>query len=272
MAGNSNGDPGKKWVLLGKSVTTPKHPDKKPKEVVISLPYAVVGFEVNNEAAFTEIDLMPDNKFFNPLDVHSKHWVHHLDEDYGHAFFYIVQYDKVVEFFSFGPNGKGKVGWMNKGGGSHAPNKWDLGAVIKEGHADSRPGTPDYEVGEDTRLFRIDLTVEQYSILIKETTKQRELITSGKQKYTAWVNDTCAETARDVFVAAGINTPSGTGLIQKSVVWVYAVTPYMWYHNFKKEGRKEARISKRKRTWEVIMGDAKGHEIVAFDPAASQWK
>ncbi len=235
-----------------------KHKNKDKKED--KEPYLVVGFEVNDQDAFTE-----DDVFF------SKRWVHHLNVDYGHGFFYIVDdKGKVAKFFSFGPNGLGKRGWLNQGNVEH-PNRWDTATPIKNGMADSRRGTPDYAIKEATKLFRVKLTKDQYSKLIQETDKERENITSGRQKYTAWVNDTCAEAARDVLKAAGVVTPSGTGLINMPPAWVYAVTPYMWHHNFKKAGYKEAEIGSREKLWETIMKNARENKIVDSDPATSQW-
>lgn len=225
--------------------------DKKKKE---KKPYVVVGFEVNDPAAFTE-----DKVFF------SKHWVHHLNIDYGHGFFYVVDdhNGKVVKFFSFGPAGLGKVGWFNSGKTTAAP--------IKNGAADSRQGTPDYHISEATKLFRIMLTKDQYEKLIQETDKERERIISGKQQYTAWVNDTCAEAARDVLTAAGIVTPSGTGWINMPPAWVYAVTPYKWHYNFKEAGYKEASLGAIEDKWSKLMNALTNNVMTKPDPAASQW-
>ncbi len=216
-------------------------------------PYVVIGFEVNQPGAFTQ-----DKALF------MKHWVHHLNVDYGHGFFYVVdEHGKVVRFFSFGPAGPGKIGWFNSGDPKAAP--------IKDGSSSSRPGTPDYPISEATRLFRIMLTKDKYEKLIRETDKERARIISGKHKYTAWVNDTCAESARDVLSAAGIATPSGAGFISAPPVKIYAVTPYKWHYNFKKEGFKEARIGANDRKWEIIMKNARNNKLADSDPAATQW-
>lgn len=240
----------------GVKITGSKITAKKGKD-----PYVVVGFEVNYPDAFTE-----DKVFF------SKHWVHHLNIDYGHGFFYVVDdlNGKVVKFFSFGPDGPGKRGWLNKGDTVH-PNKWDTGAIIKDSYADSRIGSPDYSISEATKLFRIKITDSQYLKIIQETDEVRDKIISGKQKYIAWANKTCAESARDVLIDAGIAAPSGTGWISMPPVWVYAVTPYKWHYNFKKAGYKEARYIANKMIWNKIINDAKAGRIINPDPVATQW-
>jgi hypothetical protein len=57
------------------------------------------------------------------------------------------------------------------------------------------------------------------------------------------MNDTCAETARDVLHAADISTPSGSGPVKHSGIVnapiAYAVNPYAWHQNFKKAGYAE---------------------------------
>lgn len=113
-------------------------------------------------------------------------------------------------------------------------------------HSVGRPGTADYSIGEDTKLFRLKLTKEQADILVKETDRVRNEIRDRKQLYTAYVNDTCAETAQDILKTA-IVVPDGAGIVRAAHIgtilgydiWLQPkftmVNPYMWHKNFKKQ-------------------------------------
>jgi hypothetical protein len=269
---------GKKWAQIGRAVTSPM--ERTDRAIVnIGPPYVVVGFEVNQTEAFT-LDTINtlDYKIMKLAGVGEKHWVHHLDKDYGHAFFYVVSYGVVVKFFSFGPAGAGKIGWSNRGSRTPGePNAWNQGAVLKDGYANSRPGTPDYGISEITKLFKISLTKDQYKRLIKETNRIREKIKKGEEKYTAYVNDTCAETARDVLDAAGISTPSGSGFVNQSgAPWVHAINPYMWHHRFKEAGYHEAIIGASKDQWKSVVegiteSEKENSSLIIEDPAIDQW-
>ena len=210
------------WLAIGRSITSdPKNTIRK--EVKMDDYYVVVGFEVNQPQAF--VDDTQD-----------------LAVDYGHAFFYEVKNGVVHRVFSFGPNAAGKVGWNGKGGPDFMPNAFNRGAILKDGYQNDRPGTPDYGISEKVTAFKVPLSIQQGLALEKETDAMRQRIISKKQKYTAYMNDTCAETARDVLDSAGINTPDGNGWIRHSgmasFALVKAINPYMWHKNFAKSGYK----------------------------------
>jgi hypothetical protein len=222
------------WVEIGRSTTTPTTNTQR-KEVKVDDYYVVVGFEVNNPDAFVN-------------DVQDLGAPSRRDgSSFGHAFYYVVKNKVVSMLLSFGPASgvdpaskeAPKIGWLDKGSRSDtAPNKYDTGALIKDGRKNARLGTPDYGISELVTAFKIPLTLKQGLALEKETQAMREQISSGKQKYTVYMNDTCAETARDVLSSAGIDTPSGAGAVKHSGVanfaLVYAVNPYMWHKNFAK--------------------------------------
>lgn len=209
-----------KWKEVGSSTTTPIQ-NKQRKEVRLDEYYVVVGFEVNHMDAFVNE-------------------THDLGIDYGHAFFYLVKNNRVTHVLSFGPTEAGKVGWLDKGRDNSA---YRIGAFIKDGYKNARKGTPDYGITEQIKAFKMSITIGQAKKLEVETASIREKIMSGKVKYTAYLNDTCAETARDVLGSAGIETPSGSGAVKHSGLInspvAYAVNPYMWHSNFKKAGKKE---------------------------------
>lgn len=231
----------KTWIEVGRSTTTdPSNTDRK--EVELDDYYVVVGFEVNHPDAF-------------------KDKIHDLGIDYGHAFFYIVKNKKVSKLFSFGPGGRGKVGWLDKGN-QLVPNGYDRGAAIKDGYQNSRPGDADYAITETVKAFKVPLSQKQGIDLEAETDAVRKKIRDGKQRYTAYINDTCAETARDILTDANVSTPEGAGKIKHSGIApfsvAYAVNPYMWHHNFKESGAAEATffIPVGSSDWRPPIGDA----------------
>ena len=212
------------WKEIGRSALTPIS-NKTRKEVLVDIEKYVftVGFEVN----------YIDTAFKDNIQILSG-----PGTDYGHAFFYVTKNDKVVAFLSFGPNESGKVGWFNKGQDKESAN-W--GTVLKDGYLNARPGTPDYKISEVTRLFRVKLTTAQAKKIIVETEKLRARIKSGDQLYTVYINDTCAETAKQILDAAELNTPDAEGKVKinGATLPFKSVNPYMWHHNFKKAGHAE---------------------------------
>lgn len=243
----------RRYMEIGRSTTTPTQQTER-KEVKIIAPYVVVGFEVNN----------PNGHAFDNL-------VQNLDigagGDYGHAFFYLVEDGKIVRLFSFGPAAqRGKVGWLDLGEKYPAARN---GAIIKDGYADARPATANYPVTEVTRLFRVEITMAQAGQLKKEIDFLAKDISKGKASYTVWLNDTCAETARDLLDKADIKTPAGAGEVNAPSIgkmWFTMVNPYMWHHNFKRAGFKEATLEPMKYEWQAAQSTQMP------DPALSQWK
>lgn len=229
------------WVPVGQSRTSPIA-NKKRAEAVLDNYYLVVGFEVNNPKAFVNE-------------------VHDLAVDYGHAFFYIVRNSKIAKFFSFGPAAPGKIGWFNKGElPGFGRNAYNIGAVKKDGYRNSRPGRPDYPIRELVKAFRIALSLEQTGTLEAETDKVRLQVLNGDILYNAMLNDTCAETAKEVLDSAGIPTPSGSGLVKHSGILdfpvAYAVNPYKWHQDFREKYREEFyKVRGRSGPWIPAPGD-----------------
>lgn len=200
--------------------------DKPTTTVVLNQYVVIVGFEVNYPNAFVVRD--------NGWVTKSNERTQMLDIDYGHAFFYVTKNDVVEVFFSFGPLGAGKSGWFNQGN-SQAPNKWNTAAPVKNGYASSRPGTPDYGIGETATLYRVLVNEDSAKKIIAETNKIRQEIINGDQKYTAWANDTCAETARDILTNYISNLPNGSGAVKQAGAPILnVINPYMWHYNFTK--------------------------------------
>jgi hypothetical protein len=213
---------------------------KKPTVVQTAKNEPVTTVNIEYYQLIVGFEVNKPNAFVNNTQI--------LDIDYGHAFFYLTKNGIVKKFFSFGPMGGGKKG---------------------KAHA-HRKGNPSYDIGEQTRLFRFSLSSGEFDTISKETDKITADIISEKQKYTAMVNDTCAETAYDIIVKGYSSIPNGTGPVD-AVGWapnISAVNPYMWHHNLKKAGVKEHFINEEKpKGWAAIM--AKYKEKPIKDPIPS---
>lgn len=211
-----------KWSEVARVMTAPTEANTIA-EVRLDSYYLVVGFEVNNETAF-------------------QNETHDLAFDYGHAFFYIVKNRQIVMVLSFGPT-KGQI----------ESGKFAKDNQNKDDTHLPRLGTPDYRIYETVRAFKINLSIEEASRLMEKTAKMREAIKEKRVKYSAIINDTCAETAKEVLDDAGIVTPSGSGKIKHSEIvnfpLAYAVNPYKWYHNFKRAGHQEVSYELEQSQW-----------------------
>ncbi|WP_137172678.1 hypothetical protein [Massilia sp. HP4] len=228
-----------KWANIGSSSTSPVEQTVR-RIVELDVFYLVIGFEVNSADAF-------------------KHEIHDLAIDYGHAFYYVVKNLKIVQSFSFGPHGLGKIGWLDKGR-STGKQIYTVGAIKKDGVKNSRPGTADYEITEKVKSFKIPITGKQADALIQNTNKARAEIYSGKLTYSAIVNDTCAETAKEILDDSNIDTPSGFGWIKHSSISeipiAYAVNPYKWHRAFKASYDEVTFRPGDPPTWRPIVGEA----------------
>lgn len=219
-----------KWQAIGSSRTSPVE-NQKRAQVLLDSYYIVVGFEVNNSKAFVD-------------DVHD------LAVDYGHAFFYLVKNVTIIKSLSFGPNGAGKIGWFNNG--RYLTYK-------KDGSQNARPATADYPIRERARAFRIQVSIQQATSLQRAIDEIRVEIYYGRQEYSPIMNDTCAETAKEILDQAGVQTPSGAGWIKNSKMLsfpvVYAVNPYAWHANFKVAHPEKEFAPDEVGEWYIIVGE-----------------
>jgi len=237
---SANGGQAETWTKIAQSSTSPIE-NRRRVDVNLDNYYLVVGFEVNKPSAFVD-------------DVHD------LAVDYGHAFFYMVKNFSIIAFFSFGPDGLGKIGWFDKGGTQFEENIYNVGAFKKDGYVNSRPGTPDYAISERVKAFRLALTLRQALDLKVKLKEVRSKIYRGEIRYSALMNDTCAETAKDILEDAGIPTPSGSGAVKHSAMLkfpvAYAVNPYKWHKNFKAQYNEEIFKLDGILKWLPSIGDA----------------
>jgi len=159
-----------------------------------------VGFEVNHPRAFVD-------------------GVQDLSIDYGHAFFYVTKNDIVDVFFSFGPKGFAAQG------------------KITDEYSGARPGDTSYSITEITRLFRLKISEEMAIKVKKKADRFTAKVNAGTEHYYAFMNDTCAETARDILKEAGVSTPSGSGPVKGvgsdgiTTMGTF-VNPYKWHFDF----------------------------------------
>ncbi len=167
--------------------------------------YLVIGFEVNVMSAFK-------NNTQN-LDVDN-------GGDYGHAFFFTVQDNKVITFFSFGPDEQ----------------------MTTKGQVLGVRGRTNYPITEITNLFKFIINKNQLNEIKSKADRFKLKVKFDLEKYKTIMNDTCAETAKQVLDAAGIDTPAGTGYIRTPYDWANEIStrnkfvnPYSWFTQIKKK-------------------------------------
>lgn len=124
-------------------------------------------------------------------------------------------------FFSFGPSGEGKI--KMKPGNAEQPK------VYADGAANGRPSTGSYEITEVVRIFRFEITEDEFNKIIAGTNKVLMKIENGKP-YRAITNDTCAEEAQDILDDVLPWLPDGKGYIEKDgIIFPFKmVGPYAW--------------------------------------------
>ncbi|MDA3134859.1 hypothetical protein EGT71_08545 [Atlantibacter subterranea] len=169
----------------------------------------IVGFEVNHPEAF-------QNSVLN------------LSKDFGHAFFYVTRrsavsgYDIVDTFFSFGPAGIGQ------------------GGKVTTAYNGTRPGDTQYLIKEKVKMFRLRISKAQAEKIKENANQFTTDVNNRKIFYNTSLNDTCAETAKDILSSSGVSTPDGHGtvigtgniFIDLTIYNLALVNPYMWFKNF----------------------------------------
>lgn len=217
------------WISVGSSSTSPVE-NKIRAQVSVDSYYVVVGFEVNHPKAFVN-------------------GIQDLAVDYGHAFIYLVKNMEIAGVVSFGPNGAGKIGWFNKGRTMTSK---------KDGQRNGRPATADYPITEPVKAFRIPVSKQQAAQLLKEINELRKEIGEGEVEYSAYMNDTCAETVKEVLDDADVETPSASGWIKHSKVlrfrFVYAANPYKWHKKFKESYTETSYMPEELGEWVPTVG------------------
>lgn len=219
MTGSDSTNTRTAWRKAGGSATSSVQ-NKKRKEVLVESKYGLTsGFEVNYPEYFKDDIQQIGGPGYPPPG----------DGDYGHAFFYLTKNGVVTCFFSFGPGGGGEA--KRIGVPFTDIQSPDLNPIPM--HARARPGDASYPISEPVTAFRLKLTQAQEESIHKEAERIRKQIKSGEQKYTAWVNDTCAETARDIIKKTIPNIPEGSGQVRVdgALSRVKLVNPYMWHKN-----------------------------------------
>ena len=196
---------------------------KPQSDIILDQFHLLVGFEINQvETAFVKKKITSFSKKVDFVQILSGE-----DEngepigDYGHAFFYLTKNEIVETFFSFGPSGEGKI--KMKPGNAEQPK------VYADGAANGRPSTGSYEITEVVRIFRFEITEDEFNKIIAGTNKVLMKIENGKP-YRAITNDTCAEEAQDILDDVLPWLPDGKGYIEKDgIIFPFKmVGPYAW--------------------------------------------
>ena len=200
--------------------------------------YLIIGFEVNllksliingktYERAF--------NKATNTQDLT-------VEDGYGHNYFITVKNGVVDTFFSFGPGVDQNAGTPQQIQDSALanPNFLERRKGIDE-YSGKRPGNTEYTITETSQLFKFKISKEQLDSIRLHANNFKLQVVAQEEKYTAYKNDTCAETAKDILDLANISTPSGKGhvhtpsdLANKLIRNKTYVTPYSWYDQLEK--------------------------------------
>lgn len=196
-------------------------------DVVLDQFHLLIGFEINQvETAFVKKNISAFSKKIDFVQILSGE-----DEngepigDYGHAFFYLTKNQIVETFFSFGPSGEGKI--KMKPGNTEQPK------FYADGAANSRPSTGSYAITEVVRIFRFEITEDEFNKIIAGTNKVLMKIENGKP-YRAITNDTCAEEAQDILDNVLNWLPDGKGYIENNgtIFPFKMVSPYAWAKQF----------------------------------------
>lgn len=109
------------------------------------------------------------------------------------------------------------------------------------------------------KAFKIPLSLGQAKTLEVMIDKYRRKVLSGETRYNAMWNDTCAATAKELLDAAGIETPSGQGLVKYTGIVdraiISAINPYKWHEEFKRIYREASyKIPERPGAWNPTLG------------------
>lgn len=181
----------------------------------------VMGFEVNDSSAFIG-------------------GIHDLNKDYGHMYFYLVDNnEKISDVFSFGP----------------AEQMTKIGEII------GVEGTIDYGIGEESKLFNLDINTAQYFYILTKVKGSR----INPPRYWTAINQTCASTGLEEIddILLNLGLPNGKSKIKlpnhiaqytdgnyttNGVTTLEHVNPYALHSQMLSQGRTEYTLSPRQVT------------------------
>ncbi len=111
------------------------------------------------------------------------------------------------------------------------------GGKVTNEYNGKRPGNTSYAIGEIAELYRLTITEKQANNVKTAADKFTQKVNAGKEFYDASLNDTCAETARDILSEGGVSTPNGSGPVKGGGAdWITThgsfVNPYKWNFDF----------------------------------------
>ncbi|NUF79338.1 hypothetical protein GY065_10540 [Snodgrassella sp. ESL0323] len=114
------------------------------------------------------------------------------------------------------------------------------GGKVTNEYNGKRPGNTSYAIGEIAELYRLTITEKQANNVKTAADKFTQKVNAGKEFYDASLNDTCAETARDILSEGGVSTPNGSGPVKGGGAdWITThgsfVNPYKWNFDFLRE-------------------------------------
>lgn len=191
--------------------------NKPLTNVKINKYYVVVGTEANATYAYKEEKITLSSK-------NAKHqYLSGPFLDWGHAFFYVVENENILSFFSFGPSGGKKLG---------------------ENKIIGNASTCQYPISEVSQLYILNISENEANKIKVEVnkvykgsnnqyynseTEEWEQKASNDKKYRAVTNETCAKEAYKILNAVlGNKIPDAKGYVKMYGISKKAICPYAW--------------------------------------------
>ena len=195
--------------------------------------YLIIGFEVN----LLESLVIDGETYEKAFDKTTNTQDLTVEDGYGHNYFITIKNGIVDTFFSFGPGVDLNAGTPEEIEESTyaTPSFLERQKGIDE-YSGKRPGNTEYSITEVSQIFKFKINKEQLNNIKLHANNFKAKVRSQEEKYTAYKNDTCAETAKNILDLANIPTPNGEGhvhtpsdIANKLIRNKKYVTPYSWY-------------------------------------------
>ncbi len=181
--------------------------DKPVSQIKTDIYYVVIMIDASHpENAIYKIETV------NAMGGREDVLVHNVPKIPGHALYYVVKNKIIESVLSFGPTSA-------------------VSAIRGQ-------GTPDCSMKNMCYAFKFDLNKAKGEKLVTVTEEWRQKIISGKEKYAAIFNDTCAETVLQILKPFIPSLPEGRGNVGGGGIIIISgvITPYWLFDDFKKAG------------------------------------
>lgn len=195
--------------------------------------YLIIGFEVN----LLESIVIDGDTYEKAFEKATNTQDLTVEDGYGHNYFITIKNGIVDTFFSFGPGVDPNAGTLEEiEESTYATPSFIERQKGIDRFSGERPGDTEYSITEVSQIFKFKINKEQLNNIQLHANNFKAKVISQEEKYTAYKNDTCAETAKDILDLANIPTPNGEGhvhtssdLANKLIGNKTYVTPYSWH-------------------------------------------